>query len=166
MTPEEIVRELQRTLPVFEEEAHRAMDEAVDLTYQRKSELAPKGATGKLAPDITHVSRVNQTGVTGTVRARAKYAQFLDEGSGVYAMFQGPARGLLGVVQAGPHHLITPKPGRGPRAALKFSDGSFRRSAKGTPATHFIDRTRTQTEVEVEDTLTNGAVRADRRLFP
>ena len=139
MTPEQIVRELQRTLPVFEEEAKRAMDEAVDLTYRRMGELAPK-ATGKLSRDITHVSRVNQTGVTGTVRPRAKYASFLNEGTGVYAMFQGPARGLIGVVQAGPHHLITPKAGRGPRAALKFADGSFRRSSKGTPATHFIDR--------------------------
>ncbi len=148
MTPEQIVRELQRTLPVFEEEARHAMQEAVDITHHRLSANAPK-RSGALAGKITALVRVNSTGVTGIVRPRMKYARYLDEGSGLYAEF---------------HHPITPK-ARGPRAALKFSDGSFRRSSKGTPPTHFIRRTREQVAQEVEDVLTHGAVRASERLF-
>jgi hypothetical protein len=174
-TPEEIVRELERTIPVFQEEADRAMHEAVDLTHMRTSEAAPKGRTGALSSKITAITRANSTGVSGTVRPRVIYAKYVNDGSGLEASFQGPRGGgasaspaakLLGLVQAGKHHAITPKAARGPRAALKFADGAYRRSSRGTPATHFIDRTREGTAVEVERILTDGAVKADRRLFP
>lgn len=153
-TPEDIVREFQRVVPVMEEEAERAMHEAVDLTHMRMSENAPKGATGALSSKITALVRVNSTGISGTVRPRVKYAKYIDGGSGLYVEY---------------HSAITPKAVRlagNPRASLKFADGRFRRSSRGTKPTHFIDRTRAGTALEVERILTDGAVKANARLFP
>jgi hypothetical protein len=147
---EDIATELERTIPVMQEEAEAAMQEAVDITHHRLSENAPRGRTGALSEKITALTRTNATGVSGTVRPRATYAGYVNEGSGIYAEY---------------HHPITPKATRGPRARLKFADGSFRRSSKGTPATHFIDRTRDETADEVEDLLAAGAQKATDRLF-
>jgi len=169
LTAQHIAEELARTIPVLEEEADRAMHEALDLTKQRWAETAPHGATGNLASRVSAIVRHSQTGVSGTVQPRSpedkRIAGYVNDGTGVYATFQGRATGLLGLVQAGSHSAITPKAGRGPRAALRFADGSFRKRSRGQRPTHFIERTKESSAVEVEDILTAGAVKATERLF-
>lgn len=153
LTPEQVVTEFARTIPVLEEEAEKAMAAAVELTFQRMSELAPKGATGDLARNVTHAVRKTPEGVSGLVRPRAKYAGFVEDGTG-----QGNANGYASGWGA-------KTPGR--KLALHVKGGVvYRRRVRGQRATHFVERTREGVVDEVELLLAAAAEHAARRLFP
>ncbi len=152
LTPEQVVTEFARTIPVLEDEAEKAMQAAVELTFQRMTELAPKGATGDLARTITHTVRKTPEGVSGLVRPRAKYAEFVEEGTG-----QGHA-------YASGWGAKTP----GRKLALHVKGGGvvYRRRVRGQRARNFVQRTRENVVDEVEQLLAVAAEHATRRLFP
>jgi len=152
LTPEQVVRDLERTLPILEKAGAEAMRAAVDLTRDRMRENAPRGRTGRLSENIAATVNHTQTGVSGTVRPREKYARYVDRGTGLQAEY---------------HSKITPKAARAAsgRAALKFADGTFRRSSKGQKPTRFIERTREAAAVEAQHLLEQGAVTATERMF-
>lgn len=152
ITPEQVVRDLERTLPILEKAGAEAMHAAVDLTRDRMRGNAPRGRTGRLGENISATVNHTQTGVSGTVRPREKYARYVDRGTGL---------------QVEHHSRITPKAGRKAKggAALKFADGSFRRSSKGQKLTRFIERTREEAAVEAQHLLEQGAVTATERMF-
>jgi hypothetical protein len=149
-TPEEIVAELQRTIPVLREQAARVMHDAVDLTSARMSEAAPKGRTGKLSETIRTTVRETAGGVTGTVRPGARYAGFVDKGSGLYAEHHSSIRAKAGKV-------------------LRFIDSSgnvvYRAQVKGQPAQPFVEESRDSVAAEVQALLEAGAVKATEELF-
>lgn len=150
-TAEQIVADLQRTVPVLRAQATRAMQEAVDLTKLRMSEGAPKGRTMKLSEKIRGTVRETQGGVSGTVRPTVPYAGFVDKGSGLHAEH---------------HSVITSKQGK----MLRFVDKTtgeiiYRRSVKGQRAQPFVDRSRAEVEHEVQAIMEAGAVKATEALF-
>lgn len=181
MTPEQVVTEFARTIPVLENEAEKAMQAAVDLTFQRMSELAPKGATGDLARNMTHSVRKTAEGVSGLVRPRAKYARFVEEGTGQGKTLRG-AHGeafsaMTGSSVSGAHEAADPlalatasgwgskTPGR--TLALHVKGGVvYRRRVRGQRARNFVQRTRENVVDEVEHLLAVAAEHATRRLFP
>lgn len=185
MTPEQAVTELRRTIPVIQEESERGMHEAVDLTYQRLTEQAPHGATGDLARDVTHVVRRTAHGVSGLVRPRARYAKWVEGGTGQGRVIRTGAKHAAGagraynraghVLTAGeeaanPFEVMT-APGWGSKTpghplALHVPGGvRFRSKVRGQRARHFIQRTRDLVTDEVERLLIAGARRATDRLF-
>jgi hypothetical protein len=113
-------------------------------------EAAPKGRTGKLGDTIRTTVRETAGGVTGTVRPGARYAGFVDKGSGLYAEHHSPIRAKAGKV-------------------LRFVDSSgqitYRAQVKGQPPQPFVERTRDEVAAEVQALLEEGAVKATEELF-
>lgn len=180
MTPEQVVTEMARTIPVMMEEARSAMDRAVELTAERMSELAPKGSTGELARDLTRSVRATKDGLSGLVRPRKFYAGFVDQGTGQGKTARNKAGGAYSSTGrhplsraeelADPFGVLTAS-GWGSRSggplAVHVRDGIlFRQHVRGQRARHFVERTRDATVDEVETLLAGGAERATARLFP
>lgn len=154
MNPHQVVAEMQRTIPTLESEARASMRRAVDVTRDRMVSMAPR-RSGKLAGSIGATVHATGEGVSGTVRPRERYAEFVERGTGEYVEH---------------HARISPKAGRTARggAALKFKgEGGtvFRRSVKGQKPQRFVERTRDDVLPHVEDLLAHGAELATRKLF-
>lgn len=181
MTPEQVIAGLERTVPVIQEEAVKAMRKAVDLTAERMSELAPKGATGKLSRDLQRSTHQTIDGVNGTVRPRARYAGWVDGGTGEGKSVRAKtgeaytADGLRRISRAeelaDPFNVRTASgfgsktPGK--PLALHVKGGVvFREHVRGQRARHFVERTREATADNVEEILAQGAANAAERLFP
>lgn len=160
MTPKEVTFQLARTLTVLDEEADRAMHEALDVTRLRESQLAPHGETGRLGDRISTVVRHTQTGVTGTVRPlERRVANWVEHGTGVEH-------------DTGYGKPIRTRPERDAgtgRTTLRFKDASgeviYRRTVKGQRPRYYIRRARDEVAGRVEEILTDGAERATARLF-
>lgn len=179
LTPDQVVAEMIRTIPVLHEEAERAMGAAVELTFQRLAEYAPHGATGELAHNVTHTVHKTADGVSGLVRPRAKYAGMVEGGTGLGKTLRGSqgqaysasGRGLSAAEElSGSFDVMTAygwgskTPGK--ELALHVSGGViFRRRVRGQRPRHFVQRTRESTVGEVETLLAAGAQRAMDRLF-
>lgn len=148
MKAEDIAAELERTLPVMQEEAVKVMRAAVDLAVDRERGLAP----GRIGTSVSGLVRENATGVSGTIRPRSKIAGLVDKGTGL-------------LHESGFHHAITPTRAK----VLKFvgHDGQtyYRREIKGQRPQLFVERTRDELAVEVEGLLAAGAQAATDRLF-
>ena len=119
-TAKEIADELERTIPVMQDAAEESMHAMLDVAERCWAEAAPRGATGKVANNTRQTVRRNATGVSGSLAPSTPegrlIAGYLDKGTGLWVQF---------------HSAITPKAARGPRARLRFADGTFRRSSKG-----------------------------------
>lgn len=179
LTPNEVVERLQRTIPLLEEEAAKGMRAAVDLTEQRMSEFAPRGATGELSRDITHSVRHGANGVTGLVRPRSPHAGFVNDGTGEGKTVRTASGGAYsasgrvlsaGEEAANPGDALTAS-GWGSRTgrplALHLPGGvAFRQHVRGQRAQHFVERTREAVGGEVETILTDVAAAVTDRLFP
>jgi hypothetical protein len=176
---EQVVGEILRTVPVLEEEGMRAMQHAVEVTFQRMTELAPRGETGELARDMQHSARKTAGGITGSVRPRARYARFVEGGTGEGKVVRN--RSGRGYSASTGHELTAAEELANPFDAMTATGwGSktgrplalhmrggvvFRQHVRGQRARHFVERTREMTAPEVEEILIAGAQRATDRLF-
>lgn len=180
VTQEQVTAALRETIPLLEQEAVASMRTAVDLTFERESELAPKGATGELSRDIAHVVRKTTKGVSGTVTPLSPHAGFVNFGTGQGKTLRGSQGqayfALTGHAMTREQELADPfgvatafgygskTPGK--PLALHVDGGvAFRPRVRGQRARHFVERTREDVAGEVEQILASGAERATARLF-
>jgi len=144
------------TVSVLQAEAVTVMHEALELTEQEMRQKRPGRITEKFVRRVTEV----QGGVSGSTRPTARYAKWVDQGSGVHAEHHSPI-----TPKAGRHGASSQKSHAAALGPMKGTQGAvYRRKSKGQIPQKFVERTRESAASRVEETLMRGAEKTVERL--